>query len=182
MTPVGDSPCARVGHSCSYLPPVGDAERGKVFIVGGADPNRSFSDVHTIDLGKTNSCGEFPGGPMAGTLHLHCSLIPGRGIGILHATRRGQKKKRPAAAEHTPYMAREQGFVLPAMTIPKTISSDQTAGFSSEKMNITERSLRSQQTPGIYPPNQDLLDLGERVHMEPWITSHSFINYFSGRH
>ncbi|XP_007194745.2 rab9 effector protein with kelch motifs isoform X2 [Balaenoptera acutorostrata] len=51
LTPVGDSPCARVGHSCSYLPPVGDAERGKVFIVGGADPNRSFSDVHTIDLG-----------------------------------------------------------------------------------------------------------------------------------
>ena len=55
---VGDSPCARVGHSCSYLPPVGDAERGKVFIVGGADPNRSFSDVHTIDLGKTNSEGD----------------------------------------------------------------------------------------------------------------------------
>uniref|UniRef100_A0AC11B7U5 Rab9 effector protein with kelch motifs n=1 Tax=Ovis aries TaxID=9940 RepID=A0AC11B7U5_SHEEP len=50
LTLVGDSPCARVGHSCSYLPPVGDAERGKVFIVGGADPNRSFSDVHTIDL------------------------------------------------------------------------------------------------------------------------------------
>ncbi|XP_054544614.1 rab9 effector protein with kelch motifs isoform X2 [Talpa occidentalis] len=46
----GDSPCARVGHSCSYLPPVGDAKRGKVFIVGGADPNRSFSDVHTMDL------------------------------------------------------------------------------------------------------------------------------------
>ncbi|KAF3821083.1 hypothetical protein GH733_011236 [Mirounga leonina] len=51
LTPPGDSPCARVGHSCSYLPPVGDAKRGKVFIVGGADPNRSFSDVHTMDLG-----------------------------------------------------------------------------------------------------------------------------------
>uniref|UniRef100_A0A5F5PIT4 Rab9 effector protein with kelch motifs n=1 Tax=Equus caballus TaxID=9796 RepID=A0A5F5PIT4_HORSE len=50
LTPRGDSPCARVGHSCSYLPPVGDAKRGKVFIVGGADPNRSFSDVHTMDL------------------------------------------------------------------------------------------------------------------------------------
>lgn len=55
MTPAGDSPCARVGHSCSYLPPVGDAKIGKVFIVGGADPNRSFSDVHTMDLGKTSS-------------------------------------------------------------------------------------------------------------------------------
>uniref|UniRef100_A0ABI7ZX08 Rab9 effector protein with kelch motifs n=1 Tax=Felis catus TaxID=9685 RepID=A0ABI7ZX08_FELCA len=51
LTPPGDSPCARVGHSCSYLPPVGDAKRGKVFIVGGADPSRSFSDVHTMDLG-----------------------------------------------------------------------------------------------------------------------------------
>ncbi|XP_045428017.1 rab9 effector protein with kelch motifs isoform X2 [Pipistrellus kuhlii] len=50
LTPAGDSPCARVGHSCSYLPPVGDAKRGRVFIVGGADPNRSFSDVHTMDL------------------------------------------------------------------------------------------------------------------------------------
>nr|KAF6315257.1 Rab9 effector protein with kelch motifs [Myotis myotis] len=50
LTPAGDSPCARVGHSCSYLPPVGDAKRGKVFIAGGADPNRSFSDVHTMDL------------------------------------------------------------------------------------------------------------------------------------
>ncbi|XP_066223273.1 rab9 effector protein with kelch motifs isoform X1 [Saccopteryx leptura] len=51
LTPPGESPCARVGHSCSYLPPVGDAKRGKVFIVGGADPNTSFSDVHTMDLG-----------------------------------------------------------------------------------------------------------------------------------
>ncbi|PNI69308.1 RABEPK isoform 6, partial [Pan troglodytes] len=52
LTVPGDSPCARVGHSCSYLPSVGNAKRGKVFIVGGANPNRSFSDVHTMDLGK----------------------------------------------------------------------------------------------------------------------------------
>ncbi|XP_035113290.1 rab9 effector protein with kelch motifs isoform X3 [Callithrix jacchus] len=52
LTLQGDSPCARVGHSCSYLPPVGNAKRGKVFIVGGANPNRSFSDVHAMDLGK----------------------------------------------------------------------------------------------------------------------------------
>ncbi|XP_077904334.1 rab9 effector protein with kelch motifs isoform X3 [Ictidomys tridecemlineatus] len=50
LTPPGDSPCARVGHSCSYLPPVGDAKRGKVVIVGGANPNRSFSDVYTMNL------------------------------------------------------------------------------------------------------------------------------------
>ncbi|XP_012914223.1 rab9 effector protein with kelch motifs isoform X2 [Mustela putorius furo] len=51
LTPPGESPCARVGHSCSYLPSVGDAKSGKVFIVGGADPHRSFSDVHILDLG-----------------------------------------------------------------------------------------------------------------------------------
>ncbi|XP_038192226.1 rab9 effector protein with kelch motifs isoform X2 [Arvicola amphibius] len=51
LTLPGDKPCPRVGHSCSYLPPVGDAKRGKVFIVGGANPNQSFSDVHTMDLG-----------------------------------------------------------------------------------------------------------------------------------
>ncbi|KAM5299858.1 rab9 effector protein with kelch motifs isoform 2-T2 [Ctenodactylus gundi] len=50
LTPAGDGPCARVGHSCSYLPPVGDAQRGKIFIVGGANPSQSFSDVHTVDL------------------------------------------------------------------------------------------------------------------------------------
>ncbi|XP_073872679.1 rab9 effector protein with kelch motifs isoform X5 [Macaca fascicularis] len=50
LTLPGDSPCARVGHSCSYLPPVGNAKTGKVFIVGGANPNRSFSDVHAMDL------------------------------------------------------------------------------------------------------------------------------------
>ncbi|XP_047555311.1 rab9 effector protein with kelch motifs isoform X1 [Lutra lutra] len=51
LTLPGESPCARVGHSCSYLPPVGDAKSGKVFIVGGADPHKSFSDVHILDLG-----------------------------------------------------------------------------------------------------------------------------------
>ncbi|XP_037060408.1 rab9 effector protein with kelch motifs isoform X4 [Peromyscus leucopus] len=50
LTCPGDKPCPRVGHSCSYLPPVGDDKRGKVFIVGGANPNQSFSDVHTMDL------------------------------------------------------------------------------------------------------------------------------------
>ncbi|ERE71180.1 rab9 effector protein with kelch motifs isoform X2 [Cricetulus griseus] len=51
LTRPGDKPCPRVGHSCSYLPPAGDAKRGKVFIVGGANPNQSFSDVHIMDLG-----------------------------------------------------------------------------------------------------------------------------------
>lgn len=51
LTCPGDKPCPRVGHSCSYFPPVGEAEKGKIFIVGGANPSQSFSDVHTMDLG-----------------------------------------------------------------------------------------------------------------------------------
>ncbi|XP_031517585.1 rab9 effector protein with kelch motifs-like [Papio anubis] len=66
LTLPGDSPCARVGHSCSYLPPVGNAKRGKVFIVGGANPNRSFSDVHAMDLGKTRAAEYVPSGQRTG--------------------------------------------------------------------------------------------------------------------
>lgn len=101
LTPPGDSPCARVGHSCSYLPPVDDAKRGKVFIVGGADPNRSFSDVHTMDLGKTSS-----------------------GRACVYSLRAG--------------LARTRAFLGTPV--------QNTAGFSFKERNITERSLRSQQS------------------------------------
>nr|XP_036864060.1 rab9 effector protein with kelch motifs isoform X2 [Manis javanica]XP_036864061.1 rab9 effector protein with kelch motifs isoform X2 [Manis javanica]XP_036864062.1 rab9 effector protein with kelch motifs isoform X2 [Manis javanica] len=74
LTPTGDSPCARVGHSCSYLPPVGDAKRGKVFIIGGADPNRSFSDVHTMDLGT--QCWELTASEGLLPRYEHASFVP----------------------------------------------------------------------------------------------------------
>lgn len=137
LTPPGDSPCARVGHSCSYLPPVGDAKRGKVFIVGGADPSRSFSDVHTMDLGKTSSCGAR-------------ALWP---------------ESRTCATGHD-------------QTIRKNTGWDQRAGFSSKKMNVTERPLTSQQTS----TNQYLILGGERVSIEPRTSNHCFIRYFSGRY
>ncbi|XP_051835614.1 rab9 effector protein with kelch motifs isoform X2 [Antechinus flavipes] len=50
LAPPGLGPCARVGHNCLYLPPGQDTDRGKVFVVGGANPNGSFSDVYCIDL------------------------------------------------------------------------------------------------------------------------------------
>ncbi|XP_050782179.1 rab9 effector protein with kelch motifs isoform X2 [Gopherus flavomarginatus] len=50
LVPLGESPSARVGHNCLYLPPALTTGKGKVVIVGGADPNGSFSDVHIIDL------------------------------------------------------------------------------------------------------------------------------------
>ena len=108
LTPVGDSLCAQVGHRCSYLPPVGDAERGKVFIVGGADPNRSFSDVHTIDLGKTNSEGDSLAvqwlGLQVSTVG-NMYLIPGWRTRIpCHvAWFKKKKKNRPEATEQVPF-------------------------------------------------------------------------------
>ncbi|XP_020823209.1 rab9 effector protein with kelch motifs isoform X1 [Phascolarctos cinereus] len=50
LAPPGHGPCARVGHNCLYLPPGQDTDQGKVFVVGGANPNGSFSDVYYIDL------------------------------------------------------------------------------------------------------------------------------------
>ncbi|XP_051041230.1 rab9 effector protein with kelch motifs isoform X3 [Phodopus roborovskii] len=74
LTRPGDKPCPRVGHSCSYLPPVGDAKKGKVFIVGGANPNQSFSDVHIMDLGTQ----QWDTATMEGLLprYEHASFVP----------------------------------------------------------------------------------------------------------
>ncbi|XP_069465533.1 rab9 effector protein with kelch motifs isoform X2 [Ambystoma mexicanum] len=46
----GQSPSARVGHNCLYLPPTEDDGKGKVIIVGGANPRGSFSDAYIVDL------------------------------------------------------------------------------------------------------------------------------------
>ncbi|XP_069097844.1 rab9 effector protein with kelch motifs isoform X1 [Pleurodeles waltl] len=50
LIPRGQCPSARVGHNCLYLPPAEDSRKGKVVIVGGANPNGSFSDAYIIDL------------------------------------------------------------------------------------------------------------------------------------
>ncbi|XP_056394469.1 rab9 effector protein with kelch motifs isoform X2 [Hyla sarda] len=48
FAPGGESPSPRVGHTCLY---VSDAQgKGKVVIVGGADPGSCFSDAHIINL------------------------------------------------------------------------------------------------------------------------------------
>ncbi|XP_014345986.1 rab9 effector protein with kelch motifs isoform X3 [Latimeria chalumnae] len=50
LVPKGESPGVRVGHNCIYVPNVKGEGRGKVLIVGGANPNGSFSDAFVIDL------------------------------------------------------------------------------------------------------------------------------------
>ncbi len=46
---VGDSPTARVGHTCTFIPGPENSD-GKVYVIGGANPSGSFSDVYVLDL------------------------------------------------------------------------------------------------------------------------------------
>ncbi|XP_072421782.1 rab9 effector protein with kelch motifs isoform X1 [Chiloscyllium punctatum] len=50
LVPRGETPDVRVGHTLTFVPDT--SEEGKVIIVGGANPNGSFSDSHVLDLGK----------------------------------------------------------------------------------------------------------------------------------
>lgn len=51
MVPRGGGPGVSVGHTCAYVP-AKDSGKGKILIVGGANPNGSFSESHVLDLGK----------------------------------------------------------------------------------------------------------------------------------
>ncbi|XP_075435512.1 rab9 effector protein with kelch motifs isoform X2 [Ascaphus truei] len=50
LVPRGEGPSSRVGHTCMYVPPSDVSAKGKVLILGGADPSCCFSDAHIIDL------------------------------------------------------------------------------------------------------------------------------------
>lgn len=51
LIPRGSAPGVSVGHNCTFIPSV-DEGKGRVIIVGGANPSGSFSDSHIINLGK----------------------------------------------------------------------------------------------------------------------------------
>lgn len=51
LMPRGSAPGVSVGHNCIFIPSV-DEGKGRVIIVGGANPSGSFSDSHIINLGK----------------------------------------------------------------------------------------------------------------------------------
>lgn len=62
LIPRGSTPDVSVGHTCTFIPSV-DEGKGRILIVGGANPSGSFSHSHTINLGKTNiwvNCLEIP--------------------------------------------------------------------------------------------------------------------------
>ncbi|KAG8447645.1 hypothetical protein GDO86_014959 [Hymenochirus boettgeri] len=52
LVPRGEGPSSRVGHTCVYVPASEDSPKGKVLILGGADPGGCFSDSYIIDLDK----------------------------------------------------------------------------------------------------------------------------------
>ena len=52
LIPTGGGPGVTVGHTCTYLPGSENGSKGKILIVGGANPNGSFSESHVINLGN----------------------------------------------------------------------------------------------------------------------------------
>ena len=48
LSPDGDAPCIRVGHTCTFV--AGQVRR--VLVIGGANPDGSFADVYSLDLGS----------------------------------------------------------------------------------------------------------------------------------
>lgn len=49
--PRGSAPGVSVGHTCMFTSS-GEGGKGRILIVGGANPNGSFSHSHIINLGK----------------------------------------------------------------------------------------------------------------------------------
>ncbi|XP_061460539.1 rab9 effector protein with kelch motifs isoform X2 [Rhineura floridana] len=71
----GESPCARVGQNSLYLPPTAPSSgKGKVLIVGGANPSGSFSDSYVIDLDA--HCWRAPGWQGLLPRYEHAAFIP----------------------------------------------------------------------------------------------------------
>lgn len=49
--PRGSAPGVSVGHTCTFIPSV-EGGKGRIFIIGGANPSGSFLHSHVINLGK----------------------------------------------------------------------------------------------------------------------------------
>lgn len=51
LIPSGSTPGVSVGHTCTFVPSE-DGGKGRIAIVGGANPSGSFSESYAINLGK----------------------------------------------------------------------------------------------------------------------------------
>lgn len=50
MSAAGECPSMRVGHSCIFLRGQEEADAGKIYVIGGANPSGPFSDTFVLDL------------------------------------------------------------------------------------------------------------------------------------
>lgn len=73
MIPRGGGPGVSVGHTCIYLPSEDDG-KGKVLIIGGANPNGSFSESHVINLDSHEW--DIPEWEGLEARYEHCSFVP----------------------------------------------------------------------------------------------------------
>uniref|UniRef100_A0A4W6CXW6 Rab9 effector protein with kelch motifs n=1 Tax=Lates calcarifer TaxID=8187 RepID=A0A4W6CXW6_LATCA len=68
LIPRGSAPGVSVGHTCTFTPSE-EGGKGRILIVGGANPSGSFSHSHIIDLGKKQWEG-------LEARYEHCSFVP----------------------------------------------------------------------------------------------------------
>ncbi|KAL3041664.1 rab9 effector protein with kelch motifs [Trematomus bernacchii] len=73
LIPRGSAPGVSVGHTCTFVPSA-DGGKGRIFIVGGANPNGSFSHSHIINL--DNHEWDIPEWEGLETRYEHCSFVP----------------------------------------------------------------------------------------------------------
>ncbi|KAG7280096.1 hypothetical protein CRUP_003723 [Coryphaenoides rupestris] len=74
VMPTGGGPGVTVGHTCTYLPSAEDGCKGKILIVGGADPNGSFSASHVINLDRHEW--DLPEWEGLEARYEHCTFVP----------------------------------------------------------------------------------------------------------
>ncbi|KAJ8286839.1 hypothetical protein GJAV_G00043870 [Gymnothorax javanicus] len=73
VVPRGGGPGVSVGHTCTFIPGK-DAGKGKILIVGGANPNGSFSETHILDLDRHEW--DIPEWEGLLARYEHCSFVP----------------------------------------------------------------------------------------------------------
>ncbi|XP_051749902.1 rab9 effector protein with kelch motifs isoform X2 [Ctenopharyngodon idella] len=69
----GAAPGVSVGHTCTFLPS-SDGGKGRIVVVGGANPNGSFSDSYMINLDSHKW--EIPEWAGLQARYEHCSFVP----------------------------------------------------------------------------------------------------------
>nr|XP_019937417.1 PREDICTED: rab9 effector protein with kelch motifs [Paralichthys olivaceus]XP_019937418.1 PREDICTED: rab9 effector protein with kelch motifs [Paralichthys olivaceus]XP_019937419.1 PREDICTED: rab9 effector protein with kelch motifs [Paralichthys olivaceus]XP_019937421.1 PREDICTED: rab9 effector protein with kelch motifs [Paralichthys olivaceus]XP_019937422.1 PREDICTED: rab9 effector protein with kelch motifs [Paralichthys olivaceus] len=73
LMPRGSAPGVGVGHTCTFTSS-GDGDKGRILIVGGANPSGSFSHSHFINL--DNHEWDIPEWEGLEARYEHCSFVP----------------------------------------------------------------------------------------------------------